>query len=123
MMVNLFLPLQSDFDTFGAHAAHRLHRAATETTGPSQGSLPFVPTELLTPVASSVGIQLLTCMGWRQGKGIGFLDLATEGGLCIPNVLVPSEKPKLDRFGLGYDPFRGMESFREAKVGGVSYHK
>jgi G patch domain-containing protein 1 len=36
-----------------------------------------VPLEFFTPVSSSIGVQLLQKMGWRQGKGIGSKGAST----------------------------------------------
>ena len=53
-------------------------------------------------------------MGWRQGKGIGFLDdEGTMGADNTPLCLLP---PKTNTHGLGYDPFKGMEDFRRMKA-------
>lgn len=61
------------YDTFGTSAAEAMRREAAEARlEHSRGALPdLVPSEMITPVPSSIGVQLLQRMGWRRGKAIG----------------------------------------------------
>ncbi|CAD7696172.1 unnamed protein product [Ostreobium quekettii] len=123
------LRVQDTYDTF-AHGAREaaLKQAQREAEGrPSLFSGPVIE-EVIAPVAESIGIKLLLKMGWRHGKGIGWEDKATgdgakglkrwgpEASLGAANIALYLPKPKDDVHGLGYDPFKGAEVFRAARV-------
>jgi G patch domain-containing protein 1 len=83
--------------------------------------------EFFEPVSSSIGVQLLQKMGWRQGRGIGGPAAAAAGdaagsskwgtiaGVSIENTPMYVLDPKQDLHGLGFDPFEGAEEFRSRK--------
>lgn len=124
------LQTKSEYDTFGSIAKEKLSRDLHEKT--SSGASLFVPEIMVTPVAEGVGVRLLLLMGWRQGKGLDHKDAGEirqlirgaktlkdiehviEKGMRISNTRVEQIEPKLNTFGLGYDPFKGAEEFRHA---------
>lgn len=60
----------ADYDTFGAGAAATagaaLRREEAAAAARGAGVPLLVPKDVLKPVVSSIGIQLLQKMGWRQ---------------------------------------------------------
>ncbi len=73
--------LQGAYDTFGTRAAEAARSTAQAEADARPSLIPGpVLDELVVPVASSIGVQLLQKMGWRQGKGIGTAAAAVGGG-------------------------------------------
>lgn len=62
-----------------------------------------VPLEFFAPVSSSIGVQLLQKMGWRQGKGIGSKAPSTSAAAAASKRTArgaPSREPNCDDRGL-----------------------
>ncbi|MEW5300889.1 MAG: hypothetical protein WDW36_003783 [Sanguina aurantia] len=115
--------VKGDYDTFGVQA--RL--AAVAQAGAEGSSRPSaipgpVPEELVVAASYSIGLQLLSKMGWRQGRGIGVSAAGREGmggskfgsvgGVSLENTPIYVLQPKKDLHGLGFDPFEDAEEFR-----------
>jgi G patch domain-containing protein 1 len=127
--------LQASYDTFGSTAAERARAQAAAAAASRPSAIPgAVPLEFFAPVSSSIGVQLLQKMGWRQGRGIGGPAAAaaaaaneasgsgsssskwgTIAGVSIENTPMYVLDPKQDLHGLGFDPFEGAEEFRTRK--------
>ena len=137
------LEARDDFDTFGAAAASRAQRQHARAAGPDRASggggiIPGpVPLDLVVPVAIPAAQRLLRKMGWRSGGASGSTSRAarsarpsasnargsdSEGGSEGSEDFeetrwhAPSFASKLDRRGVGYDPFEGAEAFRAASA-------
>eukprot|EP00210_Caulerpa_lentillifera_P000666 g643.t1 len=102
-----------------------------ERTEAEAAARPIIPggviSEFIEGVAESIGVKLLQKMGWRQGKGIGEafksatedkveLDWGPDASLAQEGTQVWKQKPKMNVYGLGFDPFRGSHDFQKAKV-------
>ncbi|WIA14052.1 hypothetical protein OEZ85_002606 [Tetradesmus obliquus] len=126
------LGLKASYDTFGSTAAELARAQAAAAAASRPSAIPgAVPLEFFEPVSSSIGVQLLQKMGWRQGRGIGGPaaaaaagDAAGSGGsskwgkiagVSIENTPMYVLDPKQDLHGLGFDPFEGAEEFRSRK--------
>jgi G patch domain-containing protein 1 len=125
--------LQASYDTFGSTAAELARTQAAAAAAARPSAIPgAVPLEFFEPVSSSIGVQLLQKMGWRQGRGIGAAAAAaaagderaggsssskwgTIAGVSIENTPMYVLDPKQDLHGLGFDPFEGAEEFRSRK--------
>lgn len=123
------LQTKTAYDTFGRAAKSNLSRVVNESHA-STGIPLLVPDVMVTPVSEGVGVKLLLRMGWRQGKGLDYKDSheiqrlirdaknmndiehVMHKGLRISNTKMEQLEPKIDMFGLGYDPFMGAEEFR-----------
>jgi G patch domain-containing protein 1 len=120
---------QASYDTFGSTAAELARTQAAAAAAERPSAIPgAVPLEFFEPVSSSIGVQLLQKMGWRQGRGIGAAAAAardaagsssskwgTIAGVSIENTPMYVLDPKQDLHGLGFDPFEGAEEFRSRK--------
>jgi len=134
------LAAKAKYDTFGLGARERAQRDL-ETAEDGARSLMLVPSVMVAPVAQGTGVRLLLRMGWRHGKGVQYdnaqvitqlmdhaksmrdLDGLEDGvrrSLKVNDAKVLRMRPKMDSFGLGYDPYQGAEEFRRKKtnVGG-----
>ena len=136
------LEARDDFDTFGAAAASRAQRQHARAAGPDRASggggiIPGpVPLDLVVPVAIPAAQRLLRKMGWRSGGASGSTSRAARSARpSAPNARgsdseggsegsedfeetrwhAPSFASKLDRRGVGYDPFEGAEESRAAR--------
>ncbi|KAL4547919.1 hypothetical protein Ndes2526B_g07136 [Nannochloris sp. 'desiccata'] len=122
------LQTTSTYDTFGSTAAEAARRAVAEESRLRPSAIPgLLPEEAIAPVAEGIGIQLLQRMGWRQGKGVGAAarrestggngsrkDWGKVAGVGPENTPLHLVLPKHDVHGIGYDPFKGAEEFRNA---------
>ncbi|GAX77920.1 hypothetical protein CEUSTIGMA_g5362.t1 [Chlamydomonas eustigma] len=121
------LHVRSDYDTFGTAAAEL---AISEAQRDSESRPSIIPggllEEVVVPVANSVGMHLLQRMGWRPGRGIGTASSSrgpevagskwgTVSGVSLDNTPLYVLLPKMDVHGLGFDPFRNADDFREIK--------
>jgi G patch domain-containing protein 1 len=129
------------YDTFGGAAKEDVNRSVSALQGASNVPM-LVPDVMLTPVSEGMGVKLLLRMGWRQGRSItqsaqemkqlvqGVMRLedlekvfeskfnSKKKSLSVSSsfrlqALKRNIEPKLDTFGLGYDPFEGAEEFRK----------
>ena len=126
------------YDTFGGAAKEDVNRSVSALHEASNVPL-LVPDVVLTPVSEGMGVKLLLQMGWRQGRSITHsaqeMKQLVQGAVRIEDLekLFESKlnkkkfsasslgvealkrivEPKLDTFGLGYDPFEGAEEFRK----------
>ncbi|KAJ7538730.1 hypothetical protein O6H91_11G061500 [Diphasiastrum complanatum] len=68
-----------DFDTFGSTAAEYARKRALQEALKRPGAIPGpIPDEIVVPVANSIGVKLLSKMGWRHGRAIGPSHLAAS---------------------------------------------
>ena len=128
------LQTKAEYDTFGRVAKDTLARTLAQH---GTGAVPLlVPDVMMTPVSEGIGVRLLLRMGWRQGKGLDYKDPGEiqrlighakslhdiehvmDKGLRASNTRIERMEPKLDMFGLGYDPFEGAEEFRHVEKRG-----
>lgn len=129
------LQTTAEYDTFGATAQEMARRAVAEADAGRPAAIPgFLPDQLIAPISSGIGVQLLRRMGWREGRGVGPSDgLPDEqhpgdeqgdesslwghpivGASGTPVYLL---EPKTDLYGFGYDPFRVRKRHPSVVIG------
>lgn len=71
-----------------------------------------VPLEFFAPVSSSIGVQLLQRMGWRQGRGIGSKGAAAGSVTACSTHKTKAGKRSRSEAGLGLGGLSEMAGFR-----------
>ncbi|KAJ0394542.1 hypothetical protein ATCC90586_004675 [Pythium insidiosum] len=132
------LEASDKYDTLQTSSRQRVKDSVASSSSSTSAML-MVPEELIIPASSSIGKTLLTRMGWKEGHGIGprlrrrRCDIGAEQhGDQAPeaeeetqheddqDVYVPPRqvidvrafpKPKLDKYGAGFDPFVNAPEF------------
>ena len=120
------------YDTLQTGAKRRLQQQC-QPHGSSAAAIPgfALPEDWALPVNESIGAKLLKQMGWKEGHGIGqrvrrrkFKEEEAklqpqdeaEEEVCMPprkvfDVQKAFPKPKLDRYGAGFDPYTDAPEF------------
>ena len=129
------LTTKQQYDTFGKAAGEKMKRELARVSDRAGGVL-AVPNVMVAPVAQGIGVRLLLQMGWSRGKSAqfdrteemdrlmehakGVRDLSMEACKALrvsDTKLEPMPTPKMDSFGLGFDPHKGaFEEFRRKKT-------
>eukprot|EP00873_Tetraselmis_striata_P037960 jgi/Tetstr1/458224/TSEL_044712.t1 len=117
---------QQAYDTFGLTSANAARQALAEDISGRPQVIPGAPIqELVEQVSDSWGVKMLQRMGWRQGRGVGVasgnkpMEAGSRWGAApvigLENTPIFQLKPKVDLYGLGFDPYKDAEDFRALK--------